>query len=190
MSLTYSHDEARMPMYKGLKAREGHSFSLTSPSLFRLEPSLFCDGSECDPKCEGKVRDIWSPSRPSNALCIRVWGLRCEKVRAILNAVKKGANRCGWLPTDFRLFRIQSKICPRDCLDCLWLFDINNRMNQIHLQVQTEYQFQYRSRERLLWAWAGRDYTQSLQLLVGYISFSYFLSSHFYLITTFLPFTI
>ena len=39
MSLTYSHDPSQRPMYKGLKAREGHSFSLTSPSLFFFEPS-------------------------------------------------------------------------------------------------------------------------------------------------------
>ena len=36
MSLTYSHDTSQMPMYKGLKAREGYLFSLTSPSLFSL----------------------------------------------------------------------------------------------------------------------------------------------------------
>ena len=29
MSLTYSHDTSQRPMYKGLKACEGHSFSLT-----------------------------------------------------------------------------------------------------------------------------------------------------------------
>ena len=34
MSLTYSHDPSQRPMCKGLKAREGHSFSLTSPSRF------------------------------------------------------------------------------------------------------------------------------------------------------------
>ena len=37
MSLTYSHDPSQRPMYKGLKAREGHSFSLTSPSRFYLQ---------------------------------------------------------------------------------------------------------------------------------------------------------
>ena len=80
MSLTYSHDPSQMPMYKGLRAREGYSFSLTSPSLFLFEPSrqvsisvlTLCDVSEWDPKCEGNVRDIRSPSRPSNALYIRV----------------------------------------------------------------------------------------------------------------------
>ena len=36
MSLTYSHAPSQRPMYKGLRAREGHSFSLTSPSLFSL----------------------------------------------------------------------------------------------------------------------------------------------------------
>ena len=36
MSLTYSHDPSQRPMYKGLRAREGYSFSLTSPSLFYL----------------------------------------------------------------------------------------------------------------------------------------------------------
>ena len=39
MSLTYSHDPSQMPMYKGLRAREGYLFSLTSPSLF-LNSSL------------------------------------------------------------------------------------------------------------------------------------------------------
>ena len=39
MSLTYSHDPSQMPMYKGLKAREGYSSSLTSPSLFFFKPS-------------------------------------------------------------------------------------------------------------------------------------------------------
>ena len=34
MSLTYSHGTSQGPMYKGLKAREGYSFSLTSPSHF------------------------------------------------------------------------------------------------------------------------------------------------------------
>ena len=68
MSLTYSLGKARRPMYKGLKAREGHSFSLTSPSLFRFEPSLFCDGSECDPKCEGNVREERSSLTSTNAL--------------------------------------------------------------------------------------------------------------------------
>ena len=38
MCLTYSHDPSKWPMYKGLKAREGHSFSLTSPSHFRNSP--------------------------------------------------------------------------------------------------------------------------------------------------------
>ena len=33
--------------------------------------TAFCDRNECDPKCEGKVRDIEFPSRVSNALCIR-----------------------------------------------------------------------------------------------------------------------
>ena len=37
MSLTYSHDPSQMPMYKGPRAREGHSFSLTSPSRFYLQ---------------------------------------------------------------------------------------------------------------------------------------------------------
>ena len=36
MSLTYSHDPSQIPMYKGLRAREGYLFSLTSPSLFSL----------------------------------------------------------------------------------------------------------------------------------------------------------
>ena len=35
MSLTYSHDTSQRLMYKGLRAREGHSFSLTSPSHFQ-----------------------------------------------------------------------------------------------------------------------------------------------------------
>jgi hypothetical protein len=39
MSLTYSHDPSQRPMYKGLRAREGYSFSLTSPSLFLFEHS-------------------------------------------------------------------------------------------------------------------------------------------------------
>ena len=39
MSLTYSHSPSQKPMYNGLKAREGHSFSLTSPSLSLFEPS-------------------------------------------------------------------------------------------------------------------------------------------------------
>ena len=73
VTLTFSHNEALMPMYKGLRAREGHSFSITSPSLFRFEPSLFCDGSECDPKCEGKVRDNRSSLTSTNALYIRGW---------------------------------------------------------------------------------------------------------------------
>ena len=69
-------------MYKGLRAREGKRFSLTSPSLFSLRAlTPFWDGSMCDPKCEGSVRDIYSPSRPSNALYIMVCGLWCEKVR-------------------------------------------------------------------------------------------------------------
>jgi hypothetical protein len=73
MSLTYSHDPSQRPMYKGLKAREGLSFSLTSPSLFSFRAlTSLCDVSECDPKCEGNVRDIAYPSRPSNALYIRV----------------------------------------------------------------------------------------------------------------------
>ena len=42
MSLTYSHDPSQMPMYKGLKAREGHSFSLTSPSRFYLQALTSC----------------------------------------------------------------------------------------------------------------------------------------------------
>ena len=40
-----------------------------------------CDRSECDPKCEGNVRDIVDPSRPSNAQHIMVWGLWREDVR-------------------------------------------------------------------------------------------------------------
>ena len=53
-----------------------------SPSLFSLRALIpFWDGSMCDPKCEGSVRDIYSPSRPSNALYIRVWMARCEYVR-------------------------------------------------------------------------------------------------------------
>jgi hypothetical protein len=42
MSLTCSHDPSQRPMYKGLKAREGHSFSLTSPSLFNLQALTSC----------------------------------------------------------------------------------------------------------------------------------------------------
>ena len=34
MSLTYSHHRPQTPMYKGLRAREGHSSTLTSPSHF------------------------------------------------------------------------------------------------------------------------------------------------------------
>ena len=43
MSLTYSHTPSQRPMYKGLKAREGLSFSLTSPSHFCTKR----DGSFC-----------------------------------------------------------------------------------------------------------------------------------------------
>ena len=100
MSLIYSHDTSQMPMYKGLKAREGYSFSLTSPSLFFFEHSRqvsisvlpLSNVSECDPKCEGNVRDIRSPSRPSNALYIRAWWTLCEYVR-----VKMTFPDLGWL---------------------------------------------------------------------------------------------
>ena len=59
------------------------------PHFFLFEPSRqvsvsllsLCNVSECDPKCEGNVRDFRSPSRPSNALHIRVWSLWCEYVR-------------------------------------------------------------------------------------------------------------
>jgi len=34
LSLTYSHNRLQRPMYKGLKACEGYSFTLTSPSHF------------------------------------------------------------------------------------------------------------------------------------------------------------
>lgn len=93
MSLTYSHDTSQRPMYKGLKACEGYSSSLTSPSLFYLRAlTLICDRSECDPKCEGNVRDFCSPSRASNALCIRVSGLSCEYVR-VKTTVKPNQER-------------------------------------------------------------------------------------------------
>ena len=39
ISLTYSHAPSQRPMYKGLKAREGLSSSLTSPSRFFFKPS-------------------------------------------------------------------------------------------------------------------------------------------------------
>ena len=69
MSLTFSHHRSQIPIDKGLMAREGKRFSLTSPSLFLLRAlTPFCNVSECDPKCEGKVRDIAYPSRVSNAL--------------------------------------------------------------------------------------------------------------------------
>ena len=42
MSLTYSHRTSQRPMYKGLKAREGHSLSLTSPSRFYLQALTSC----------------------------------------------------------------------------------------------------------------------------------------------------
>ena len=48
--------------------------------------------SECDLKCEGNVRDIRPPSRPSNALCIRVSGLSCECVR-VKTTVKPNQER-------------------------------------------------------------------------------------------------
>ena len=64
MSLTFSHHMPQTPIYKGLRAREGKWFSLTYPSLFSL-PALtpIIEVSEFDPKCEGYVRDIRSPSR-------------------------------------------------------------------------------------------------------------------------------
>ena len=72
MSLTFSHHKPQTSINKGLRAREGKRFSLTSPSRFLLRAlTAFCDRYECDPKCEGKVRDIEFPSRVSNALCIR-----------------------------------------------------------------------------------------------------------------------
>ena len=93
MSLTYSHGRPQTPINKGLRPREGKRFSLTSPSLFSLRALTSCrDGSECDPKCEGKVREIRLPSRPSNVLCIRGWDLWCEKVRV---KSKKGALATG-----------------------------------------------------------------------------------------------
>jgi hypothetical protein len=68
--LTFSSE---MPIYKGLRHVRDIHFSLPSPSLFSLCALIsLCDGNECGPKREGNVRDIHSPSRPSNALCIRV----------------------------------------------------------------------------------------------------------------------
>jgi len=55
------------------------------PHFFIFEPSRQCNGRERDLKCEGNVRDIADPSRPSNALHIRAWGLSCEYVRVKLN---------------------------------------------------------------------------------------------------------
>ena len=73
MSLTFSHHRPQMPMHKGLREREGKRFSLTSPSLFSFRAlTTLIKVNECDSKCEGKVRVIHSPSRPTNALCIRV----------------------------------------------------------------------------------------------------------------------
>ena len=64
MSLTFSHHMPQTPMYKGLRARERKWFSLTSPSLFSLRAlTPIIEVSECDPKCEGNVRDIHLPSR-------------------------------------------------------------------------------------------------------------------------------
>ena len=72
MSLTFSHNRPQMPIYKGLRAREGRRFSLTSPSLFSLRAlTSLIEVSECDLKCEGNVRVNGLPSHPSNALYIR-----------------------------------------------------------------------------------------------------------------------
>ena len=74
MSLTFSYHRPQTPMYKGLRAREGKRFSLTSPSLFSLRALTSCSQvSECDPKCEGNVRDNRSSLTSINALYIRVW---------------------------------------------------------------------------------------------------------------------
>jgi len=82
----------------------GHVRDIHSPSrlphFFLFEHSrqvgisvlTLCNVSGCDPKCEGNVRDFCSPSRPSNALYIRVWSLSCEYVR-VKTTVKPNQER-------------------------------------------------------------------------------------------------
>ena len=131
MCLTYSHDPSKWPMYKGLEAREGHSFSLTSPSHFWnstltwiIHGDLFLMSATQHTlghlgkegrvrvraqKREGDVSDIHSHSRASNPLYIGLWGPWCEYVRAKMTFIGSQAfSLITWWMVGSALLSIQS----------------------------------------------------------------------------------